>query len=93
MSECLKAFSRAGIRQIDDVVENEMSFIECVVASRKLNGTTAVLLEKLPCIVFRFIWFLWFHAGQILVQESFRSTLMSLWHPGKETASFEPYED
>src|SRR5262245_32016935 len=43
----LKALPWAGGHQFDDVVENEMPFIECVIRSRERNRPAAVLLYEL----------------------------------------------
>ena len=43
----LKTLTGAGHRQLDDVVEDEMAFIERIVRAREPNRATAVLAEEL----------------------------------------------
>ena len=50
-SDSLKALAWAGGHQFDDVVENEMPFIERVIGSREPNRPAAVLLDELGHLI------------------------------------------
>ena len=55
--DSLKALAWAGGHQFDDVVENEMPFIERVIRSRERNRPAAVLLDELHHVIGCGWWF------------------------------------
>ena len=46
MGRCFKLFTQIGLLDINDVVERQMSFIERVVRTGKLDGPNSILLKK-----------------------------------------------
>ena len=49
--EGLKTLARAGIHQFNDIVEDEMAFIECIVRPRDWNRPAVVLPHELRRII------------------------------------------